>query len=124
MTPKTRRYLRLFTALVGVAALATYATHWYNVNIRWPRDIQTHLFGRELAFHDELISREGSLTLFAQGVFRWDYRIRPDNRWVQTVCGNQSLQTCRLTKSVQLLPNVLLTGELHNGVLTLEEWWS
>jgi hypothetical protein len=123
MTPKTRRYLVLFAAAIAVVALATYANHWYHANIGWPRDIQTHLFGQELASHQELASREFSYTFLGQGLFRWTYRIRPDNARVQTLCRSEPLEVCRSTKSMRLQPHVTLDAELHNGFLTLEEWW-
>jgi hypothetical protein len=122
MKSSGRRKVLLVIVTTALATLWFLAHRWYYENVRWPREIQMNIFGRVVASHDDLISREGFSHL-GQGAYRWDYRIQRGNASVQSLCGARSIETCNWTRRAQPYAHVTQDAIFKNGILTLEESW-
>ncbi len=121
MKSSTKRIL-IISVVVALATSGFLMHRWYYENVGWPREIQKHIFGREVASHADLISREGFSHL-GQGAYRWDYRIQRGDALVQSLCGVHSIETCTWTRRAQPYAHVTQDALFQNGILTLEESW-
>jgi hypothetical protein len=117
------RKLLVIAVVVLLAAGGVFARHWYYDNVIWPREIQMRLLGQVVVSRHDLVNRNGFYSIFAQGAFRWDYRVSPGNAVIESLCGAHPTQTCSWTKSAQPYPHVTQDAVLKDGVLTLEESW-
>jgi hypothetical protein len=106
---------------IGIAAFA--ARDWYYGRYVWPLEIQKEVLGGVLAPSSSLIEYKSS-THYADGTFRWRFKVEPGSKMLASLCDAQPIERCVFSKARIISEDVNRIVSYEAGILTVEENWS
>lgn len=118
-----RKHVVVVVSLCVIIVAIYTAYTWYRRYYVWPIEIQQQLLGKTLAPPSSLIEYEG-FSHYAQGLFRWTYKVEVASEVLASLCGDQAVDICVLKKSRVISKDVSQTANYNAGILTITEEWN